>query len=118
MKNKFEFSAIVLSFAELEGALNRKSDCIIHTGVSPCDSVRLKNLAIEHNNNLTTYLDDQDEIYYFRFGKKEHYDHLPLGIPMGELKNKVTRLINPTVYTPEDLMSIYQKGLIELSKIK
>jgi hypothetical protein len=118
MENKFEFSAIVKSFAELKGSLKSKMDCIIHTGVSSCNEIELKNLAIEHIDNLSIYNDGEDEIYYFRFGKKEYYEYLPLGISVSELKGTVNNLVNPRELSPDDLMNIYQKGLVELSKIK
>lgn len=117
MENKFEFSAIVKSFAELESSLKSKMDCIIHSGVCHCDDVELKYLATEHKNNLTTYLVAGDEIYYFRFGKKEYYEYLPLGIPMSELKETVVRLISPPEYSLDDLMKIYQDSLEKLGEI-
>lgn len=117
MENKFEFSAVVKSFTELKVLLKSKIDCIIHTGVSPCDEIELKELATAHSENLTTYLDAEDLIYYFRFGKKEHYEYLPLGISISNLKETVNNQINPPVYSEDELMSIYQRSCEELSKI-
>jgi hypothetical protein len=117
MENKFEFSATVKSFAELNPLVRRKIDCIIHTGVSHCNDVELKNLAIEYKNNLTKYLDGEDEIYYFRFGKKEHYEYLPLGIPISKLRETANGLINPPKLTSNDINKILEDGIIALSKI-
>jgi len=104
MEDKYCFSAMVTSFERMVYLLGCKSriDVIFHSGAIPHDKNELAKLVEQYKANVTKYVVDGDDIYYFKFGVPEYYTSWRFfGFPMSRLKQEVLNQINPPLPTDE-----------------
>ncbi|MDQ1165886.1 hypothetical protein [Flavobacterium sp. SORGH_AS_0622] len=98
-QDKYSQSAVVTIFERMVYLLDCKSriDVIFQTGAIPHDKNELDMLLTQYKDNVTKYVVDGDDVYYFRFGVPEYYTSKRFfGFPMSRLKQEVLDGINPS----------------------
>lgn len=111
-EDKYCFSAVVSSFERMVYLLGCKSriDVIFHTGVIPHNKNELDKLVEQYKDNVTKYVVDGDDIYYFRFGVPDYYTgNRFFGFPMSRLKQDILNQINPPPSTGETGAEIIER---------
>lgn len=111
-EEKYCFNAVVTSFERMVYLLGCKSriDVVFHTAAIPHDRNELDKLIDQYKENVTKYVVDGDDVYYFKFGVPEYYtSNRFFGFPMSGLKEQVLRQINLQPPTGESGAEIIER---------